>query len=186
VSADALAAVPARRGKGVRGRLAGVKVRGTPVAPSRSASVLLASEGREFSAASIGLAADLAREAGGTVLVLSIARVHGVSFGMQTPGLMPTKDEWDEQHAFVKHAVAKLKRRGVQAQGQVLGTRKPSQRICALAAELGAGAIVMGADRSRSRLIAGMMWSQEPQAVRRRARVPVHLTTDAGSGTAAC
>jgi nucleotide-binding universal stress UspA family protein len=182
VSADVLPAVPARRGKAVRGRLAGVKVRGTPLASSRSASVLLASEGRDFSAASVELAGDLAREAGGTVLVLSIARVHGVSFGMQTPGLMPTKAEWDEQHACVRKAVAKLKRRGVQAEGQVLGTRKASQRICALADELGAGAIVMGADRSRNRLIAGMMWTQEPQAVRRRARVPVHLTTDAGSG----
>jgi len=158
--------------------MAGVKVRGAPVASSRSASVLLASEGREFSAASIELAGKLAREAGGGVLVLSIARVHGVSFGMQTPGLMPTKAEWDEQHGYVKKAVAKLKRSGVEAEGQVLGTRKPSQRICTLADELGAGAIVMGADRARSRLIGGMMWTQEPQAVHRRARVPVHLTTD--------
>jgi len=185
VSADAVAAVPARRGQAVRGRLGGAKVRGTPVAPGRSAAVLLASEGREFSAASIELAADLAREAAGSVLVLSIARVHGVAFGLQTPGLMPSKAEWDEQHAYVKSAVGVLKRRGVQAEGQVLGTRKPSQRICALADELGAGAIVMGADPARSRLIAGMMWTQEPQAVRRRARVPVHLTGDARSGTGA-
>ena len=185
MSADAVAGWPARRQKAARGRLAGVKVKGTPVAAGRSASVLLASEGREFSAASIQLAGDLARADGGGVLVVSIARVHGVSFGMQTPGLMPTKAEWDEQHTYVKKAVAKLKRRGVGAEGQVLGTRKPSQRICALADELGAGAIVMGADRSRSRLIAGMMWSQEPQAVRRRARVPVHLTADTSCGAGA-
>ena len=42
----------------------------------------------------------------------------------------------------------KLRRRGLRAEGQVLGTRKPAQRICALAGELGAGAIVMGADRA--------------------------------------
>ena len=168
---------PRRRAK-VVGTIAGVKVKGTPVPKDRTASVLLASEGREFTAASIALAAELARAADGTVQVLSIARVHGVSFGLQAPGLMPTKAEWDEQHAFVRQAVARLRRRGFRAEGQVLGTRKAGRRICALADELGAGAIVMGADRSRTRLIGGMMWTQEPQLVARRAKVPVHLAID--------
>ena len=59
----------------------------------------------------------------------------------------------------------------------MLGTRKPAQRICALADELGAGAIVMGADQSRkSWLIGGHdVVTQEPQAVERRAAIPVHL-----------
>jgi nucleotide-binding universal stress UspA family protein len=173
--AQALGTAQPRRGKAVRGYVAGVKVKGTPLPSSRTASVLLASEGREFSAASIELAAELARRADGTVLVLSIARVHGVAFGLQTPGLMPNKAEWDEQYGYVNKAVARLKRKRLWAEGQVLGTRKPAQRICALADELGAGAIVMGADPSRTRLIGGMLWSQEPQAVQRRAKVPVHL-----------
>jgi nucleotide-binding universal stress UspA family protein len=62
----------------------------------------------------------------------------------------------------------------------VLGTRKPARRICALAGEIGAGAIVMGADRSRGWLLGGMMWSQEPQGVERRATIPVHLAVTDG------
>lgn len=175
--AEAIPASRTRR-RAVRGRLAGVKVRGSEVPKGRTASVLLASEGRPFTAASIMLAADLAKAADGTVLVISIARVHGVAFGLQTPGLMPTKAEWDEQRAVVERAVSRLRRRGVKAEGQVLGTRKPAQRISALAVEVQAEAIVMGADRGRARLIGSMMWSQEPQHVERRAKIPVHLAID--------
>ena len=53
------------------------------------------------------------------------------------------------------------------------------QRICALADELGAGAIVMGADQSSGGLIGGMMWTQEPQRVERRANVLVAPAIDA-------
>jgi nucleotide-binding universal stress UspA family protein len=137
--------------------------------------VLLASEGREFTAASIALAAEHATVADGTVLVVSMARVHGVKFGLPNPGLMPTKAEWEAQREIVNHAVARLKRKGLRAEGQVLGTRSPAKRICALADEVGAGAIVMAADKDRGWLIGGTMWSQEPQAVARRAKVPVHL-----------
>jgi nucleotide-binding universal stress UspA family protein len=168
---------PRRRSK-VVGTVAGVKVKGTPVIRDRTASVLLASEGRGFTPASIALAAELAREEDGSVLVLSIARVHGVAFGLQAPGLVPTKAEWDEQREIVHRAVARLRRRGLKAEGQVLGTRKAAQRICTMAYELGAAAIVMGADPPRTRLIGGVLWSQEPQAVRRKAKIPVHLAID--------
>jgi nucleotide-binding universal stress UspA family protein len=166
--------IPRRRSP-VVGRVAGVKVKGAPVPKVRAAAVLLASEGREFTAASIALAADLVHDTGGSIQVLSIARVHGVAFGLPNPGLMPSKQEWDAQREIVNHAVKKLRGRGVRAEGQVLGTRKPARRICALADELGAGAIVMGSDRSRGWLIGGTMWSQEPQNVQRKAKIPVHL-----------
>jgi nucleotide-binding universal stress UspA family protein len=162
----------------VTGRVAGVRVKGGELPAARTAAVLLASEGRAFTAASIALAAGLAGRGDGTVRVISIARVHGVSFGLPNPGLMPTRAEWEEQHRIVERAVSTLRRRGLRAEGQVLGTRKPAQRICALAGELGAGAIVMAADAPRGRLIGGMMWSQEPQHVQRRSKVPVHLTID--------
>jgi nucleotide-binding universal stress UspA family protein len=171
---------PRRRSK-VVGTIAGVKVKGTPIPKARTASVLLASEGRGFTPESIALAADLARDEDGTVLVLAIARVHGVAFGLQAPGLIPTKAEWDEQADTVRRAVAKLRRRGLQVEGQVLGTRKPAQRICVMAYELGAAAIVMGADQPRPRLIGSMMWSQEPQHVERKAKIPVHLVIDESS-----
>jgi nucleotide-binding universal stress UspA family protein len=174
---------PRRRRSKVVGRLAGVKVRGTPLPEDRTAAVVLASEGRPFTAASIALAAEMAKAGDGTVLVMAVARIHGVAFGLQTPGLMPTKAEWDEQRDGIQRAVAKLQRRGVKAEGQVFGTRKPAQRICALAEEVGAAAIVMGADRPRPRLIGSMMWSQEPQHVERRAKIPVHLALDESSDT---
>jgi nucleotide-binding universal stress UspA family protein len=170
-----VARTPGGRRSKVVGQMAGVKVKGDAVAVGRTAAVLLASEGREFTAASIALAVEHAQRADGTVLVLSMARIHGVKFGLPNPGLMPNKAEWQAQRDIVQYAVTRLRRKGLRAEGQVLGTRNPAKRICALADEVGAGAIVMGADKGRGWLIGGTMWSQEPQAVARRAKVPVHL-----------
>jgi nucleotide-binding universal stress UspA family protein len=140
--------------------------------------VLLASEGRDFTRESVALAAELAG-AGGDVHVVAIARVHGVSFGLPNPGLLPTRAEWDAQREAVARAVARLRRCGVNAGGQVLGTRKAAARICAAAEQLGCEAIVMGADPARSRIVGDMLWTQEPQRVQRRAKVPVHLSIEA-------
>jgi nucleotide-binding universal stress UspA family protein len=140
--------------------------------------VLLASEGREISEAAIERAAELARASGGYVRVFSIARVHGVAFGLQTPGLMPTRREWQEQRDIVAKAVKRLKRLGLEADGHVVGTRKSTKRICQEAARWACGAIVMTADPDRFRLVGDMLWTQEPQRVRRRAKVPVHLVVD--------
>jgi nucleotide-binding universal stress UspA family protein len=137
--------------------------------------ILLASEGRPISEAAIDRAAELAASSGASVHVFSVARVHGVSFGMQVPGLLPTKREWEEQRQIVAKAVKRLKRKGIEAKGHVLGTRKATKRIVEEAAKEGCDAIVMAADPDRSRIVADMMWSQEPQRVRRKARVPVFL-----------
>ena len=109
--------------------------------------------------------------------VFSIARVWGSSFGFPNPGLQPTRHEWKEQRAVVGEAVKALERRGVDATGRVLGTRKATKRIVAEAERLRCTAIVMAADPPRNRLVADLMWSQEPYRVRRRAKVPVHLVT---------
>ncbi len=109
--------------------------------------------------------------------VLSIARVWGTGLGLPMPGLLPTKAEWDVQHAHVQETVRALRRRGVEAHGRVIGTRKAGKRIVAEASRLGCGAIVMGADPQRNRFIGDFSWSQEPYRVRRRARVPVYLLT---------
>jgi nucleotide-binding universal stress UspA family protein len=137
--------------------------------------ILLASEGRPISDAAIDRAAELAASSGASVHVFSVARVHGVSFGMQVPGLLPTKREWEEQRQIVAKAVKRLKRKGVAAKGHVLGTRKATKRIIQEAAKEGCDAIVMTADPDRGRIVGDMMWSQEPQRVRRKARVPVFL-----------
>jgi nucleotide-binding universal stress UspA family protein len=143
--------------------------------------ILLASEGRPFPAAVVERVIALASRSGASVHVLSIARVHGVSFGMPNPGLLPTKAEWREQHEIVAKAVKRLRRKGIEADGQVLGTRKTTKRIVGEAKQEGCDVIVMAADPDRNRIIGDMVWSQEPQRVRRKARVPVILVPDDSS-----
>jgi nucleotide-binding universal stress UspA family protein len=140
--------------------------------------ILLASEGRPFSKAAIARTVELARPEGASVHVFTIARVYGVAFGLQTPGLRPSKAEWAERRAEVTAAVKALKKKGVAAEGHVLGTRKSTRRILDEAAKEGCDAIVMGADPDRFRIISDMLWEQEPQRVRRRAKIPVFLVLD--------
>ncbi len=140
--------------------------------------ILLASEGRPISDAAIARVFELAAGSGSSVHVFSIARVHGVAFGLPNPGLLPTKREWDEQRDIVAKAIKRLKRNGIEADGHVVGTRKATKRICEEAASHECEAIVMPADPDRSRIVGDMLWSQEPQRVRRRAKVPVFLVTD--------
>lgn len=139
---------------------------------------MLASEGREIPQAAIARVLELVVP-GGSVRVLSVARVHGTSFGLPNPGLLPTKKEWDEQREQVRRAIRALRRRGLDADGRVVGTRNAAKLICTEAQISGCQAIVMAADRDRPRLLANMLWSQEPQRVRRRAKVPVYLVDDA-------
>jgi nucleotide-binding universal stress UspA family protein len=139
--------------------------------------VLLASEGRPISGAAIELAARLAKQGGGKVHVFSVARVWGSGLGLPNPGLLPSKGEWDVQKDVVRDAVEALKRLGIDATGQVLATRKATKRILREAARLECGAIVMGADAPRNRVVADLMWSQEPYRVQRKAEVPVYIAT---------
>jgi nucleotide-binding universal stress UspA family protein len=140
--------------------------------------ILLASEGRPISDAAVDRVIELARESGASAHVFSIARVHGVAFGMQTPGLLPTRAEWAEQREIVRQAIKRLKRNGIHAEGHVLGTRKATKKILEEAVKESCDAIVMAADRDRNRFVGDLLWSQEPQRVRRRAKVPVFLVVD--------
>ena len=141
--------------------------------------VLLASEGRAISPEAIELAAQVAKRGGGEVHVFSVARVWGTSLGLPNPGLLPSKREWDEQRTVVGDAVAALEREKVKAKGHVLATRKATKRILSEAERLGCDAIVMAADPPRNRVLADLMWSQEPYRVRRRSPIPVYLVTRA-------
>jgi nucleotide-binding universal stress UspA family protein len=139
--------------------------------------ILLASEGREIPSSAIDLVLELAAP-GARVHVFTIARIHGTAFGMPTPGLMPTKREWAQQREIVAKSIRRLKRRRLTATGHVLGTRNATKKILAEAAAHNCQAIVMAADPDRNRLTATMMWSQEPQRIRRRAKLPVYLVRD--------
>ena len=138
-------------------------------------AVLLASEDARFPRQAVDVAARLAKRSGAPVHVFSIARVWGTSFGLPAPGLMPTKAEWAHQRDSVDRAIKRLEKRGVQARGEVIGTRAGAKRIVKAARQHGCDAIVMAAEPPRNRIVANFMWSQEPYRVRRRASVPVYL-----------
>jgi nucleotide-binding universal stress UspA family protein len=145
--------------------------------PQRFERILLASEGRQIPDRAIESVLELARGKA-SVHVFSIARVHGTSFGLPVPGLLPTRQEWQEQRELVTRAVKRLRRKGLEAEGHVLGTRKATKKILEEARREGCDAIVMGADPDRNRFVGDMLWSQEPQRVRRKARVPVFLVVE--------
>lgn len=143
--------------------------------PARYRRILLASEGRPIPPEAVAKAVQLAKPAGASVHVFTVARVHGTAFGMPSPGLLPTKKEWAEQREIVAKTIRRLERKGIEADGHVLGTRNAYKKIIEEAATEGCEAIVMAADTDRNRVTGNMMWSQEPQRVRRKAKLPVYL-----------
>lgn len=140
--------------------------------------VLLASEQRPFSYDAIDLAAKLAVRSKAPVHVFAIARVWGTSFGFPSPGLQPTRQEWETQREHVRKAVNDLRHKGLKVTGEVLGTRRATRSILRRAEHLECDAIVMGADLERGAFVGDFIWSQEPYRVARRASVPVYLVTD--------
>jgi nucleotide-binding universal stress UspA family protein len=151
-----------------------------PPAPDAFAGkfIILASEGRPIPRTAVEFAGRMAEKSGAEVLVLSIARIWGTSFGLPNPGLMPNKRELKEQYDHVAGAITSLKRRAIAASGQVTGTRNAAKLILAEARRRRADAIVMAADPPQSWFISGMIWSQEPYRVRRLASIPVYLVVD--------
>jgi nucleotide-binding universal stress UspA family protein len=153
-------------------------VREPEAGPARFRRVLLASEGRPIPPAAVARAVELAKPLGASVHVFTIARVHGTAFGMPSPGLLPTKKEWAEQREIVAKAIKRIQRKGIAADGHVLGTRNATKKILAEAELEGCEAIVMAADPDRNRFTGNMMWTQEPQRVRRKSKLPVFLVPD--------
>lgn len=142
-------------------------------------AVLLASEEREIPRAAVDLAARIAERSNAPVHVFSIARVWGTSFGFPNPGLLPSKKEWDKQHEVVRKAVARLRRKGIEADARVIGTRAAAKRIVQEAKRRDCDAIVMGADPPKNALIRDFSWSQEPYRVKGRAGdIPVYLVLE--------
>jgi nucleotide-binding universal stress UspA family protein len=142
-------------------------------------AVLLASEERDIPRAAVDLAARIAERSNAPVHVFSIARVWGTSFGFPNPGLLPSKKEWDRQYEVVRKAVARLRRKGIDADARVIGTRAAAKRIVNEARRLGCDAIVMGADPPKPALVRDFSWSQEPYRVKSRAGdLPVYLVVD--------
>ena len=106
-----------------------------------AAGVLLASTGRPFSDAAISRAVELAQ--GSRVRVVTIARIHGSSFGLQHPGLMPNKKEKDAAQALVTQAIKALQKAGAKADGEVVITRSPGRSFAKAARAAGVGRVVI-------------------------------------------
>lgn len=112
--------------------------------PTNPASVLLISDGRRpISAAAVARAAALAAESPHPVAVVAVAKIHGTSFGLPNPGLMPTKAELRERTGWVDTAIADLAGRGVSADGQVATTRHGVKVLARIARLRGVTTVVI-------------------------------------------
>lgn len=100
-------------------------------APVSPRTVLLVPLGDRASAASVRRAAALAD--GGPLAVLGLLKIHGYSFGMPNPGLMPTAKEREAQLQLVSDAIGRLEHLGCDADGQVAATRHPIRAIATVA-----------------------------------------------------
>ena len=115
--------------------------RANPRAALPSAGVLLASTGRPFSDVAINRTVELAQ--GNRVRVITIARIHGSSFGLQHPGLMPNKKEKDAAQALVTHAIKALQKAGTKADGEVVIARSPGRSFAKAARAAGVARVVI-------------------------------------------
>jgi hypothetical protein len=99
--------------------------------PTQASAVLIATVGVEIPSAVIKQAVQLS--AGRPVAVVTIARIYGSSFGLPSPGLLPSKKEMEEQLLVVNKAIAGLEKAGLEAWGQVATTRRYAKTISQVA-----------------------------------------------------
>lgn len=126
--------------------------------PTEAVGVIVASDGRQpMSGKALEVAAVLAEQRGCQITVVTIAKVHGTQFGIPHPGLMPTKKELITCTEWVEQAVASLKRRGLEADGQVSTTRHGMKSLANIAQVRHASTVVIDGTAARGlrRLIEG-------------------------------
>lgn len=97
--------------------------------PAHPAHVLLATTIQTFPSRAREIARDLADGGPGGIAVLSIARIHGSSYGFPNPGLMPTRKEIQTCRDAVAQAVEVFHRDDVPARGQIAMTRHELKQI---------------------------------------------------------
>jgi nucleotide-binding universal stress UspA family protein len=148
-------------------------------------TILLASEGRPISSEAIAKAAQLARKEHAKVHVLSVARIWGTAFGLQHPGLFPTRGEIESQRQIISKAIDELEQQKIEATGEILRSRAAARAIAAKARQRDCLGIVMTADPKPHWLMRPFLWSHEPYRVGRLSKLPVHLVVDAGASSAA-
>jgi len=110
--------------------------------PTAECEVLLASDGREdFTERAVAQAAALSGSR--PVAVVTLAKIYGTRFGIPHPGLLPTKQELSDRQRWVAGAITALRKQGIEADGQVAATRKPSRKLADIAHARGAKVVVI-------------------------------------------
>lgn len=84
-----------------------------------------------------------ARAAGGTVAVVLPLKIHGYSLGMPNPGLMPTARERAAAEDAIAVTVARLRRVGVDVDGQIVVTRHAHRAIPRIVRRRGAARVLL-------------------------------------------
>ncbi|MEZ0050527.1 nucleotide-binding universal stress UspA family protein [Mycobacterium sp. MAA66] len=113
--------------------------RGDPAPESPRDVVLVLSPD---TAASPELAA-AAKATGGTVTVVLPLKIHGYSLGMPNPGLMPTARERAAADEAITATVRRLRRAGVDVDGQIVVTRHAHRAIVKIVRRRGATQVLL-------------------------------------------
>jgi hypothetical protein len=81
--------------------------------------------------------------AGGTVTVVLPLKIHGYSLGMPNPGLMPTARERAAADKAITATVNRLRRAGVDVDGQIVVTRHAHRTIPRIVRRRGATRVLL-------------------------------------------
>jgi hypothetical protein len=114
-----------------------------------------------------------ARATGGTVTVVLPLKIHGYALGMPNPGLMPTAKERAAANAAITTTVDRLRRTGVDVDGQIVVTRHAHRAITKIVRRRGARRVLLEpvtASRLR-RFIEGDLQRQLARRLGRTVRV---------------
>lgn len=84
-----------------------------------------------------------ARAAEGTVTVVLPLKIHGYSFGMPNPGLMPTKRERAAAEEAIDTTVGRLRKAGVDVDGQIVVTRHAHRAVARIVRRRGATRVLL-------------------------------------------
>lgn len=84
-----------------------------------------------------------AREAGGAIAVVLILPVHGFAFGLPNPGLLPTRSERAKAEDAVTATLRRLRKAGLDADAQIVVTRKATKAIAGIVRRRGAQRVLL-------------------------------------------
>jgi hypothetical protein len=84
-----------------------------------------------------------ARAAGGTVAVVLPLKIHGYALGLPNPGLLPTARERRTAEAAITDTVRRLRRAGIDVDGQIVVTRHAHRAIARIVKRRAATRVLM-------------------------------------------